>query len=152
MGFKARVSASLKCYFACVQWNPQIHLWCNTCWPLDDQRSSGAIFGRRTFTHIYAGIEHREEVILIYIGYCISQTCRLLFVKKCASTVYGGHFFNEQRLTNHYGNKAFCVITCQHSISFFSFSKKPTKEKKKKNEKGKTTETIVCRQREFNLH
>ena len=22
---------SLTCFVACVQWNPQVHLWCNTC-------------------------------------------------------------------------------------------------------------------------
>ena len=25
---------SLACFVVCVQWNPQIHLWCDTCWPL----------------------------------------------------------------------------------------------------------------------
>ena len=31
LGFKARVDPSLVCFLACMQWTPQIHLWCNTC-------------------------------------------------------------------------------------------------------------------------
>ena len=44
LGFKARVDdPSLACFIACAQWNPQIHLWCNTCWPLGSQDASRAI-------------------------------------------------------------------------------------------------------------
>ena len=34
LGFKARIDPSLACFKACVQQNPQIHLRCDTCWPL----------------------------------------------------------------------------------------------------------------------
>ena len=28
----------------CMQWIPQIHLWCNICWPLGGQHRSQAVF------------------------------------------------------------------------------------------------------------
>ena len=28
---------SLLCFIACMQWIPQIYLWCDTCWPLGGQ-------------------------------------------------------------------------------------------------------------------
>ena len=40
LGFKARVDPWLACFVACMQWISQIHLWCNTCWPLDGQHGS----------------------------------------------------------------------------------------------------------------
>ena len=33
--FKFRVDSLLVCFLTFVQWIPQIHLWCNTCWSLD---------------------------------------------------------------------------------------------------------------------
>ena len=39
------------CMLHLLQWIPQIHLWCDTCWPLGSQH------GRQTFsTHILANI------------------------------------------------------------------------------------------------
>ena len=35
----------------CVQWIPQIQLWCDTCWPLDGQHCSQAFFDSHTCTH-----------------------------------------------------------------------------------------------------
>ena len=32
----------LVCFIACMQGIPQIHLWCDTCWPLDGQHGSRA--------------------------------------------------------------------------------------------------------------
>ena len=40
LGFKARVDPSHACFVTCVQWIPEIHLWCNTCWPLGGQHGS----------------------------------------------------------------------------------------------------------------
>ena len=40
LGFKARVDPSLVCFIACMQWIPDIHLWCDTCWPLGGQHGS----------------------------------------------------------------------------------------------------------------
>ena len=37
LGFKARVDPSLVCFDTCVQFIPEIHLWCDTCWPLGCQ-------------------------------------------------------------------------------------------------------------------
>ena len=31
LGFKARVVPLLVCFVTCMQWIPQIHLWCDTC-------------------------------------------------------------------------------------------------------------------------
>ena len=40
LGFKTSVNPSLLCVVVCLQWNPQIHLWCDTCWPTDSQHGS----------------------------------------------------------------------------------------------------------------
>ena len=40
LGFKARVNPSLLCFVTCTEWNPQIHLWYDTCWPTDSQYGS----------------------------------------------------------------------------------------------------------------
>ena len=45
LGFKAGVDLSLVCCFvACVWWIPQIHLWCDTSWPLGSQHGSRTVF------------------------------------------------------------------------------------------------------------
>ena len=31
------------CFVACAQCSPQLHLWCNTCWPLGNQHGKLAI-------------------------------------------------------------------------------------------------------------
>ena len=47
LGFRSQ-DGSLACTFCrLVQWIPQIHLWCDTCWPLGD---------RAFLTHIFANI------------------------------------------------------------------------------------------------
>ena len=33
-GFQSQGGPSLVCFLICMQWIPQIHLWCDTCWPL----------------------------------------------------------------------------------------------------------------------
>ena len=43
LGFKVKVDPVLASFVACVQRNPQIHLWCNTCWPLGSQHGSQVI-------------------------------------------------------------------------------------------------------------
>ena len=47
-GFKARMDRLLACFVTWVQTIPQIHLWCNTCWPLDGQHGNRAFFDPRT--------------------------------------------------------------------------------------------------------
>ena len=42
LDFKAKVDP-LTCFITCKQWNPQIHLWCDTCWPLDGQHGGQTI-------------------------------------------------------------------------------------------------------------
>ena len=37
LGFKARINSFASCFITCVQQNPQIHLCCNTWWPLGSQ-------------------------------------------------------------------------------------------------------------------
>ena len=51
---------SLTCFFACMQWIPQIHLWCGTCWPFGGQHGSLAILS--TYLHTSTGgLESRME-------------------------------------------------------------------------------------------
>ena len=40
LGFKARVDPLLACFLTCAQRIPEIHLWCDTCWPLGGQHGS----------------------------------------------------------------------------------------------------------------
>ena len=41
LGFKVRVDPSLACFITCMQQVPQIHFWCDTCWPLDEVAEEG---------------------------------------------------------------------------------------------------------------
>ena len=43
LGFKAGVDPSFACFVTCVQWILQIHLTCDTCWPLGSQHGSRVI-------------------------------------------------------------------------------------------------------------
>ena len=43
LGLKARVDLSITYIVVCVQWIPQIHLWCDTCWPLDGHHGRRAV-------------------------------------------------------------------------------------------------------------
>ena len=52
LGFKARVEPLFACFLACMQLIPQIHLWCDTCRPLDGQYCS-----RSRFPHALAILE-----------------------------------------------------------------------------------------------
>ena len=40
LSFKVGVDALLAFVVACVPWIPQIHLWCDTCWPPGGQHHS----------------------------------------------------------------------------------------------------------------
>ena len=40
LSLKAKVSPTLAWFVTCIQWIPQVHLWCNTCWPLGSQHHS----------------------------------------------------------------------------------------------------------------
>ena len=42
LGFKARMDPSLVCFVACMQWIPQIHLCCDTYWPICGQHDRQA--------------------------------------------------------------------------------------------------------------
>ena len=50
-GFQSQVG--LACMLSCLHAIPQIHLWCDTCRPLDRQHGS-----RATLTHILAAVRH----------------------------------------------------------------------------------------------
>ena len=43
LGFKATVEPLFLSLLTCMQWIPQIHLWCDTCYPLDGQHG-GRVF------------------------------------------------------------------------------------------------------------
>ena len=47
---KASVNSLLTWFISCIQWIPQIHLWCGTCWPIDGQHGSWA-FLSHIFSH-----------------------------------------------------------------------------------------------------
>ena len=51
LGFKSQ--GGLACMLSCLRAIPQIHLWCDTCWPLDGQHGSQA-----TLTHVLAAVRH----------------------------------------------------------------------------------------------
>ena len=48
-GFQSQ--GGLACMLSCLRAIPQVHLWCNTCRPLDSQHGS-----RATLTHILAAV------------------------------------------------------------------------------------------------
>ena len=54
LGFNTRVDPLFVC-FTCVQWVPQMHLRCYTCWPLDDQHGSRA-FLIHVLAQVYSDI------------------------------------------------------------------------------------------------
>ena len=61
LGFKARVDPL---FVTCAQWIPQIHLWCDTCWPLDDQHGSRAVM-----THLLI-----QTFVFVFISKTMSKT------------------------------------------------------------------------------
>ena len=40
LGFQDSMDPLLFCFLTCIQWIPQLHLWCNTCWSLDKQHGN----------------------------------------------------------------------------------------------------------------
>ena len=56
LGFKVRVDASFACFVVCVHWILQIHLWCNTCWPLGGQHGTQAFSIHVLTDHVAASI------------------------------------------------------------------------------------------------
>ena len=60
---KGRVDPLLVCFLACVQWIPQIHLWCHSCWPIGGQNDllidSHSIFLNKKISYTYA-LEHYD--------------------------------------------------------------------------------------------
>ena len=57
LGFKARVDPSLVCFVACMQWIPDIHLWCDTCWLYRGQHGSWAFSIHKLQTCLQALVE-----------------------------------------------------------------------------------------------
>ena len=45
----------LACFIAYIQWISQIHLWCDTCWPLGSQPSSQAVSSTYLYLHTSIG-------------------------------------------------------------------------------------------------
>ena len=64
----------LVCFVTCVKWISKIHLWCDTCWPLDGQHGDRALYDSRTCTRLQT-IKLLENTM--------SNTCfsRYLFLK-----------------------------------------------------------------------
>ena len=70
LGFKARVDSSLVCFIICMQLSPQIHLWCDTCWPLDGQHDSRACL-IHILVHVFFSVLSRLFFLLISNGYSL---------------------------------------------------------------------------------
>ena len=56
-GFQSQ--GGLACMLSCLRAIPQIHLWCNTCRPLDGQHGS-----RATLTYILAAVRHYPQALV----------------------------------------------------------------------------------------
>ena len=70
-GFQSQ--GGLACMLSCLRAIPQIHLWCNTCQPLDGQHGS-----RATLTHVLAAVRrihkhwwHRGQSYEYYSEYML---------------------------------------------------------------------------------
>ena len=76
--FKARVDPSRVWFVACMQFIPQIHLWCDTCWP-STQKS---LFDPRTCTHIVfwsTPLKCSTESPVLEFCWCLSWVSQPLF-------------------------------------------------------------------------
>ena len=59
----------LACFVTCMQQNPQIQLWCNTCWPLGGQYGSQVVL-------IYV-LAYFHFVFETYLGVHSALICRI---------------------------------------------------------------------------
>ena len=75
---KARVNPSHACFLTCMQEIPRIHLWYNTCSPLDGQLGSRGLFGPRYCTCVKVPISlfQMQNHILFYID-CFQNLGRI---------------------------------------------------------------------------
>ena len=62
---------SLVCFVAYVQQNPQVYLWCDTCWPLCSKHGSQAILINIVESRIYCAIalQHETRQMLYWLSY-----------------------------------------------------------------------------------
>ena len=73
---KPECTPSLACFVTHTQQNPQIHLWCDTCWPLGSQHCSWAIpihilankhwWGSRLGSIVHTAVSHCETRQTLY--------------------------------------------------------------------------------------
>ena len=106
-GFKARVDPSLACFVTCMQWIPEIHLWCNTCWLYGGQHGSWA-FSIHVPADVSASIQIIDDhldgmrLIFIYIQFWgklvplrlpTPLACRKFSI--CRNLIVSSYFFYE---------------------------------------------------------
>ena len=71
---------SLACFITCIQWIPQIHLWCHPWWPFDGQYGSEA-FLIHVVTHVYRHWWHWDRVCgTAYVDALPNEPCQLGFL------------------------------------------------------------------------
>ena len=68
-GFQSQGGSQLEYFITCMQWIPQIHLWCDTCWPLGDQRGGRAVFDPHICPH----------TIFTYVLLSLNIPCRCTY-------------------------------------------------------------------------
>ena len=77
----------LACFITCMQQNPQIHLWCDTCWPLDGQHGSWAIPIYVLVNKHWWGLIRRSIMPMLHSGRQRQRLYRLTY----ADSAYSVH-------------------------------------------------------------
>ena len=75
LSFKVRVVSSFACFVTCVQWIPQIHLLCDTCWPLGAQHGGWAGFFISILAHVYTSIGGAQIWDHARLRQCATDRC-----------------------------------------------------------------------------
>ena len=88
-GFQSQVDVSLACFVTYIQLIPQVHLWCDTCWPLDSQQCTRDLFihilDSETITNhilllISISFRYREDLYTIYIQTILTNILSPLYL------------------------------------------------------------------------
>ena len=62
LSWSTGVDPSLACFITCMHWIPQIHLWCDTYWPLGVQHGSCTILSTYLHASIQALVGHEPGI------------------------------------------------------------------------------------------
>ena len=94
----------LVCLFACMQW---IHLWCNTCWPLDSQHGSWAFLGPCNHIQALVGFEPGIKCVVAIWVMPAPQFRREFSVKNVQAC--SGYLYNYTIWTVYQQSRKFTV-------------------------------------------